>query len=304
MPVKHVHAILNPAAGQGDFPMREFNRELRQHGVAWSASVTGADADGERQAREAIAAGADVILAYGGDGTVADVARGMEETGVPLAILPGGAANGGPTDLDLPGDAAEAARLIAGVATDGEPVIREIDAATANGKLFLLRLEVGMQADMLTQTDREAKEQFGVWAYWMNTLRHLAEPPTARYTFRLDDSEPFEMSAASVIVTNMAGMGRVGKSLCPDIEPDDGKLDLMVIEPRHVESLLSVTRSLADWLREADPFPHYQAERITVSSDPPQTVVFDGEPQGRIKVEAKVLPRALKVVVPPAGGEA
>lgn len=301
MAITRVHLIVNPASGRGDVPLREFNRVMHEHDVCWTMSNTCCVGDAELQAKMAVHGGVQVVAVYGGDGTIHEAARGLQGSAVPLAVIPGGSANVLASDFTLPDDITEAARLLLGLDHDGVPPTRRIDAGCVNQRdLFVLRAEVGMQADMLTQTDREAKELYGAWAYWLSTLRQLREPPVAWYTIQLNDGNTFDIEAVTAIVTNLAGMGSSGRELCPDIEPDDGKLDLILIEPRHVESLLSMTRSLTQWLRDARPFPHHQAARIRLATQPAQTVTYDGEPRDTPELlDIRVWPNAIKLVCPP-----
>jgi len=186
MAVKRVHLIINPSAGRGDFPMREFNRVMHEHGVCWTMSNTCCVGDAELQARMAVQNGVQVVVAYGGDGTVNEAARGLQGSAVPLGVIPGGSANVLASDFILPEDITEACRLLLGLDHDGTPPTRRIDAGCVNRRdLFVLRAEVGMQADMLTQTEREAKELYGAWAYWFSTMRQLRQPPVAWYTLQL-----------------------------------------------------------------------------------------------------------------------
>lgn len=80
--------------------------------MEWDASITHKYGDATRQARQAVAGGADIVASYGGDGTVMGVANGLMGTGVPLAVLPGGTGNVFSLELDIPQDLEQAARVV------------------------------------------------------------------------------------------------------------------------------------------------------------------------------------------------
>ena len=108
---KNIHVIINPAAGQNDTVLNKLNAVFHPAGVNWDVSITKASGDATHYAREAIEAGVDIVCAYGGDGTVMEVAHAVQSGEVPMAILPGGTANLMAVELGIPKDLTEAARL-------------------------------------------------------------------------------------------------------------------------------------------------------------------------------------------------
>ena len=90
---KRIQVVINPASGQPQAILNTLNKVFRENEVEWDISITQASGDARRFAENAAAAGADVVAAYGGDGSVMEVAQGLMGTNVPVAILPGGTAN-------------------------------------------------------------------------------------------------------------------------------------------------------------------------------------------------------------------
>src|SRR5690606_33636656 len=90
---KHIQVIINPAAGNNEPILNTLNDVFSQYDVFWDVSLTHKAGDGEQLARQAVENGADLVGAYGGDGTVGEVARGLIGSEVPLAVLPGGTGN-------------------------------------------------------------------------------------------------------------------------------------------------------------------------------------------------------------------
>ncbi|MGB5051091.1 MAG: diacylglycerol kinase family protein, partial [Caldilineaceae bacterium] len=142
---KKVQVIINPAAG-GDTPiLNVLNTVFLENGVEWDVSITHRAGDARQAARQAVQGGADVVAAYGGDGTVTEAANGLRGTEIPLAILPGGTANVLARELNIPLGLADAARLASGV----ESKIDRIDLGQMGEHIFLLRVGIGFEAAMV-----------------------------------------------------------------------------------------------------------------------------------------------------------
>jgi diacylglycerol kinase family enzyme len=109
---KYVQVIINPTAGQDQSILGVLNRVFHDAGIRWDVSITNQAGDARRLARAAVEAGVDVVAAYGGDGTVMEVASGLIGTTVPLAIFPGGTANVMSLELGISSDLAEASALV------------------------------------------------------------------------------------------------------------------------------------------------------------------------------------------------
>ena len=109
---KHIHIVVNPASGKNEPILNTVNDAFQPAAVSWNVSVTNAYGDAAKQAREAAASGADIVVAYGGDGTVMEVVNGLMGTGVPLGILPGGTGNVLSNELYIPQTLADAAAVI------------------------------------------------------------------------------------------------------------------------------------------------------------------------------------------------
>lgn len=288
---KLVHIITNPAAGQDRPFLNVFNQAFEEAGVEWELLITKKAGDAERMAREAVEAGADVVAAYGGDGTVGEVAGGLRGSDVPLAILPGGTANVMSVELGIPGDLPGALALIC-----GGGVVRPLDMGKIGDRLFLLRAAIGYTAEMTKGTDREEKNRLGNLAYILSALRALPTAQAVPYKLTLD-GETVEIEGAVCIVANSGSLGLPGWSLTRRIDVSDGLLDVVFIKSVDLNALLSVAASA---IGVAEPLDHWQARTVTVETDPPQTVECDGEIIDPTPLTARILPGAVRVVVPPS----
>lgn len=271
-------------------------------GMDWEVFVTKQSGDGQRYAKEAVEAGVDAVGVYGGDGTVMEVASALVGTNMPLAIFPGGTANVMSVELGVPSDPAEAFALVTG----GTGTVRTIDVGQYGDYYFLTRLGMGLESNVIENTAREQKDRMGWVAYALNTLRELSDPKISKYRITLD-SEVIETEGLTCVVANSgiitpnSGIpGRGVLSFAPGISVSDGVLDVVVIRAGNLGSLLSVAASMMAGNEDAEPLLHWRAREVVVEADPPQTVQLDGEILDQTPVRARVVPNALRVIVPSA----
>ncbi|MCL7453052.1 MAG: diacylglycerol kinase family lipid kinase [Anaerolineae bacterium] len=290
---KHIQVIINPAAGQPEPILPVLNTVFQEAGVEWEVAVTQELGDGTRLAEEAVRAGADVVAAYGGDGTVMEVVNGLIGSDVTLGILPGGTGNVLSVELEIPQTLEEAAKLICAA----EPAIRRLDLGKCGERYFLLRLSTGFSARQIGMASREMRDQYGRLAYLIAALRALPAAKPIHFRLTLDDEqESFE--GMTCIVANAGSVGISGISLASKIRIDDGMLDLLAVQDLNLEALSSLAASIADLPSEATDLNHWQARRITIDCDPAQPVVADGEDVGTTPVTVEVVPQAIPVIVP------
>jgi diacylglycerol kinase (ATP) len=294
-----VAVVFNPATGGGDTSGRK--RDTQQAleaaglGVLWLETTP--EDPGQGLTAKAVAEGVDLVMAQGGDGTVMACVTGLAGTDVPLAVLPGGTGNLLATNFDIPADLEGAVD----VALHGDRV--RLDVAAMDGDRFVVMGGIGFDAAMLRDADPKLKERVGAVAYVVSGLRNLRRRAT-RFRLRLDDRPPLERTGQGVLVGNL-GRLQGGLPVMPDARPDDGQLDVAVLQTRTVADWLALAARVLLRRRRKDPqLETFQARRVEVHCDRRQPVERDGDPLDtpRDHLVIEVVPKALTLCVPPAKG--
>ena len=267
----------------------------------------------------AVAAGARMVVAAGGDGTVRACAQALAGTQVPLAIVPLGTANlaaralgipsaiGGSLatafggherriDLAVAGAAIDAARRDHGHRDHGHR-----DHGRRRGLTFAAMAGIGLDAEVVAATPRLLKRRAGWLAYAAAGVVHLPGRGE-RFTVRLDDDEPLARRARCVVVGN-AGLLPGGFSLLPRARLDDGLLDVGILAPSGPAWLRVAHRVLTGSSRDGRQLERHQARRVEIRAETELPREVDGEviTPGR-SLTVTLLRRALTVRVPPPGG--
>jgi diacylglycerol kinase family enzyme len=270
----------------------------------WEPSFleTTLDDRGVGRARGAVAAGARMVVAAGGDGTVRACAQALAGTQVPLAIVPLGTANLAARALGVP----PGTRGALAAAFGGHE--RRIDLATAGpgeaaGPLtFAAMAGIGLDAQVVAATPHLLKRRAGWLAYAVAGAAHLPGPGVW-FTVRLDDGEPLARRARCVVVGN-AGLLPGGFALLPRARLDDGVLDVGILAPAGAGGWLRVThRVLTGSARDGPQLETHQASRIEIRAETRLPREVDGEviAPGR-SLTVTLLRRSLSVRVPASRG--
>lgn len=300
--IKRVSIIVNPACNPSRPALGILNAAFAASGIQWKVAVITEPDSARRAAVEAVQEGADVVMVYGGDGTVMEVASGLVGQGsaIPLAILPGGTANVMSVELGIPADLAAACALV----TERQGGVRAIDVGQAGDYVFLTRISLGMEAQIIGNTGREEKNQYGWLAYALSTLVELSNPPIARYRLNFDGQVIEDEGVACLVANsavfspNVALLGANGLTLVPYASIMDGLLDVILIRGTDIAALLEVLANMMAGSEDTDLIQHWHARQVSIEATPPQPIQCDGEIIGNSPVTARILPLALRVVVP------
>jgi diacylglycerol kinase (ATP) len=178
-----------------------------------------------RQALRAVEQGADLVLLWGGDGTVQRCLDALAGSDVAVAVIPAGTANLLAGNLGVPTDLRQAVDI----ALDGPR--RPIDLGVINGERFAVMAGAGFDAIMMKEADRGLKDRLGQLAYvWTGTKAVRARP--IQMSIKVDGSRWFEGLASCLLLGNM-GTLTGGLEAFPDARPDDGLLEIGVVTARN-----------------------------------------------------------------------
>jgi diacylglycerol kinase (ATP) len=238
---------------------------------------------GGGQARSALAAGADVVLVCGGDGTVRHVAHALAGSGIPLGLVPTGTSNLLARNLAMASnDPAQAARIALSGKNRAVDIGRVFIDDRAEEQVFMVMAGVGFAAAIMTGTSHELKARLGPLAYFVSGMRALSAP-RASITLAVDGRIELPRRVRTVVVGN-CGKLLAGLVLMPAAKVDDGLLDVVAIGPRGIIGWLAVTaRVLARRRRGHRIVQHWQGSTVIISADEPQQAQLDGDSVGEVR---------------------
>ncbi len=274
--------------------LRSVIARLRAEGHRVWPHLTFEAGDATRLARASARAGAEVVIAAGGDGTVNEVVNGLGRLRNPprLGILPIGTGNDFAMGLGIPHDLDAAAR----VAVEGRPL--DIDVARVNDRLFVNVSTGGFGAEATEQTPSETKRLLGPLAYIVTGAREFVElrPTGARFT--TDGRRFYEGEILLFAVGNARRTGG-GSLLTPRAELGDGMLDLLVVEAMPRLDFLALLPDLRAGTHLESPGVRYtRAASIVVTPSETISVNADGEPVRARSFRYSLCPRRLTVMAP------
>lgn len=233
----------------------------------------------------------DRLLIGGGDGTMNAAARAILDSGLPFGILPLGTANDLARTLAIPTALAEAGR----VAARGR--IKAIDLGEVNGKLFFNVASIGLPVAVAEAMDEGEKARWGVAGYLLAFRR--AWRSTRAFRVRID-CDGRQVSVRSIMVA--VGNGRYhggGLTVAEDAALDDGRLDLYSLRPQTLLDLaLMLPALLRGRQRAFRTVLQLQGQRIELRTRRAKKINVDGEVVSRTPAVFRVLPRAVRVIVP------
>ena len=232
---RRVAVVFNPVKGEPEEMKRLVIDAAERHGWARPEFYeTTVEDPGFTPAQQAVEDGFDMIFAAGGDGTVRSVAAALRGTDATLAVLPVGTGNLLARNLKLPLDVPEAVETAFG----GQDT--RIDVCTAlltrpDGESeeldFVVMAGVGIDAQMIINTDDELKKKIGFLAYGVAIAKSLTGGRRLRLTWKLNGGNVRRTRVHSLIVGNCGDLV-AGVPLLPDAVANDGHFDLVALRPK------------------------------------------------------------------------
>jgi YegS/Rv2252/BmrU family lipid kinase len=245
--------------------------------------------------QSAIAHGASIVVAWGGDGTVNEIGSELAFRDVALGIVPSGSGNGLARELRIPFDA-DAAFAVVSAGRE-----RVIDAGEFDGRLFFNIAGIGLDARVAHRFSEDGLVRRGFRRYLEITASELWRFDPDEHTI-VTDGAVVRRRALLVAVANARQYGN-GAIIAPRARLDDGRLDVVVVAQRSpLVALLQVPRVFLGQIERLPGVEVSDASDIEITSAQPVLYHIDGEPfVGGASVKARVRPRALRVICPAPG---
>lgn len=300
---QRVVVILNPVKARAPEAKEAIRRACLAAG--WDAPLfieTTAEDPGYSQARAALDYKADVVLVGGGDGTVRVVAESLAHTDVAMGLIPLGTGNLLARNVDL-----DVNDLHANVQTALFGHQRYIDTARmgiensrtghSSEHAFLVIGGIGMDAEILADTNDGLKKAVGWLAYTEAGMRHL--PGRRRKVSVALDGEPEQVRNIRSVLFANCGLVPGGIDFIPEAMIDDGMLDVVVMSPRGAIGWLAMYAKILFKHKGNLPImTMYRAGRIVIKCPEPMPTQIDGDTSGlATKLTVRVEPRSLLIRV-------
>ncbi len=242
-------------------------------------------------ASAASAAGTDVVVAIGGDGTMNETARALIGTSTTFGLIPRGSGNGLARHLDIP--------LTLDAALDNivHGHVYTIDAGEAAGRLFFCAAGAGFDAAVLERFNTLPRRGFSAYLTAAAQLYFTHQPE--EFTITVDDEAPQKLPALLIALANAAQFGN-GAVIAPGADIGDGQLDLVVVSPfQHVSAPKIVARLFTGSLDQSRHIKRFKGTRFVIERANPGPMHVDGELiTAPAKIEVRTLPGCLRILAP------
>lgn len=292
---RKVRVLINPGSGLGA-PIARICRALIRH---WetpecdlSVQFSLSPEDGRAKARRAVADGADVLLAAGGDGMVNSIGSELIGSPTSLGVIPAGSGNGFARHFDIPLDVEKAVEVLAKAPS------RTIDVGYANDRPFFVTCSLAWDAALVKHFNQSPIR--GVLPYVFAAVYEFFEYKPQPFTLHLDDDEPVRIEDPLLCtVANLTQYGG-GAQIAPGAKADDGRLQLVTLRQKDMPWILPMLGKVFDGtfdrLREIET---RSFKTLTVTREQDGPMQLDGElVDAPAEVTVRVEPRALSVLVP------
>lgn len=299
MQKKKIVFIYNPISGVTGKRMilRQIEKRLDKDSFSYEIRKTAYAGHAKEITREAVAAGADIVCAIGGDGTMNEVGCALRGTDTALAIIPCGSGNGLARHLHIPLDAISAIELI------NRSSVSKMDYGLINGHPFFCTCGVGFDA-FISEKFARSKTR-GPLAYVESVLTAgLKYNPE---TYGIDMTlEKEERSVQKAFLISCANASQYGNNfyIAPQASVRDGLLDVTIIKPFTVIDAPQIALHLLSGnIASSNYVSTFRCRSLTVHRQHPGVVHFDGDPmETDAEVEVSIVQDGLYCVCPQEEG--
>jgi YegS/Rv2252/BmrU family lipid kinase len=294
--------IYNPTAGPRDVggELLQVRGELKKRGWLVDIVETHGHEHATRLARGAAEAGFDAVWAAGGDGTVREVVNGLVHSDTALGVLPVGTGNLWAKQLRLPTyTLTHPFRLREAAISQVEGLVRLSDVGQVGGYYFLMWAGIGFDARIAHELEPRPRpvKRLGVLPYLAAGI-FLAREYSGIPTRVVLDGRVVRGRTLLVLVTNVQNYTIF--PISRKARMDDGLLDVLIFKGVGFRYIMRHILKVVSGRHLEDPkVIHRQARRITIQSQSKLSVQADGDPLGTTPVALRVIPGALRLLVPP-----
>ncbi len=287
-------ANLHSGGGHGQDQQRQLNqvrKKLQQQGWRVELCSTDGPGSGHRLASQAVAAGVDVVISAGGDGTLNEIIQGLAGTDVALGILPMGTMNVWAREVGIPLNLQGALQVL----LEGD--YRRVDLGTANGRYFLLFAGIGADGKITSMIEHHFLKRLGLFSYIIAGAVVGLGPLDFHMRLRVD-GRSFRTRASLIIIGNTRLYGGL-MTFTNQAYGDDGLLDMCIVRRQGVVGRLRVVLNAFRKHYPLGARVSYERFRtVTIDSPVPVPIQVDGEPAGTLPAVFRVAPQMLTVIVP------
>ncbi len=286
--------IYNPWSGRRNRSEEMAQVVSRLSSGGWQVEL-GIAADGdevERLACGAVAGGTEVVVAAGGDGTVNAALQALANKTAVLGVLPMGTANAWAREMGIPSDLVAAADVLLA----GE--VARVDLGLANGRYFLNVASIGFDASVTRHLDPRAKRRLGMLAYVVAAVAEGLQLRGEEVAITADGSTSRERMLM-LVANNIRSYGGV-LTMAPEAYADDGLLDVLVFKGHGLFAALRHVALVLLGRHTRDPETAvFRSSTLSVYARASLPVELDGDYFGTTPVTIRVVPGALRVLIPP-----
>lgn len=287
---KNVYVIYNPAAGRLRSFLDPTLEVLKQLGVACELVRTSEPGHAEQLAREAAASGRyDAVVAAGGDGTINETLRGLQDSGIPLGIIPLGTANVLALEMRFKFNPDSIARTIAFGGTI------DMHLGLVNGRIFFLMASAGFDGRVVENVSSKLKNLIGKGAYAFSGFCQFFRAPSSPFDVTVDGAKH---RAAWVIVSN-SRLYAGTFPLAPDAGLTKSGFSVVLFSGRGRWGLArDLWEILCGQTGASSRTKIVQGTEIIIHGDPSEPVQADGDYAGTLPMSITSAPHRIKLIVP------
>lgn len=285
--------IVNPTAGKGKGKktaqkLQEYIKDLQ---VSYEIRYTEREKEAEAIARRAAQEGFKKIVAVGGDGTVYEVLNGMMGMDATLGVIPAGTGNDFARTMNISQDIREALQII----LEGKE--SHIDCGQANGRYFINVASIGLDAEIVKETETIKRYISGTTAYIIGVLKTLLKFKHSSLQIEVD-GQIENKDIMLVAVANGRYYGG-GMKIAPMADVKDGVFDICIIHRISKWKILRLFPTIFSGKHiHVKEVKLYKGKNIKINGSQTMRLNLDGDIIGNTPVEFKLIPQALKVIIP------